>query len=156
MMTSQPYQSKIYISIYVKVWIQKVRSVLLLWTFQTDPLCWKPSLDLCLSGWTLGAAEFGLYIMGELCSAESGTPTASAWSLGLEGALRLGHTTKYPPAPNPFILLCICWEPERKDGDFGVAAKGKGIPGSQKGGCDLCWCCTSSFLSTYLQLPGIQ
>lgn len=104
----------------------------------------------------VGAAEFGLYTMRELFSAESGIPTASAWSLGLEEALGLGHTTKHPPAPNPFILLHICWEPGRKDGDFGMAAKGKGIPGSQEGECDLCWCCASSFLSTYLQFPSIQ
>lgn len=120
----------IYISMYTNVCPQKARNMLLVWTLQTHPLCWNPSLDLRLSGWTtslvssiVGAAGFRLYIMGELCSADSGTSAASAWSLGLEGALGLGHTTKYPPAPNAFILVCIHWELGRKDGDFAVAAK---------------------------------
>lgn len=146
----------IYISKNIKVWTQKVRNMLLKWAFQAHP--WA-EIHPWISAWVAGPCG-GSWIRavrhGRALFCWKGTSAASAWSLGLEGALGLGHTTKYPPAPNPFILLCICWEPERKDGDFGMAAKRKGIPHSQKGGCDLCWCCASSFLSTYLQLPGIQ
>lgn len=107
-MASQPYQSKNVYFYVCKNLNTEGKEYVADMNLPNHTLVLK-SIPGSLPEWLdpVGAAEFGLHIMGELSSAESGTPAVSAWSLGLEGALGLGHTTKYPPAPNPFILLYI-------------------------------------------------
>lgn len=136
----------------------KVRNMLLIGNLQTHPslaslpVCWTLSL---MSSIAMGAAEFGLQPWSSressgasriLCLVPGFERIFSTWCT-------LQNVSQHPILSSCSVLVSsqrekietLPWQQSRE-----------GILSSRERGCYLCKCSASSFLSTYLQLPGIQ